>query len=89
MHALTEAVTDYCAKSMGTVGSDDPTPRLLAGLVVGIENAVIELWGRSGLTLPEIFDAAEAAVPDLTRSSRQAVDLTAREWPLPPPAPAD
>ena len=70
MHALTEAVTDYCAKSMGTVGSDDPTPRLLAGLVVGIENAVIELWGRSGLTLPEIFDAAEAAVPDLTRSGR-------------------
>ena len=71
VHALTEAVTDYCAKSMGTVGSDDPTPRLLAGLAVGVENAVIELWGRSGLTLPEIFDAAETAVPDLTSASRQ------------------
>ncbi len=70
VHALTEAVTDYCAKSMGAVGSDDPTPRLLAGLVVGIENAVIELWGRSGLTLLEIFDAAEAAVPDLARPGR-------------------
>ena len=70
VHALTEAVTDYCAKSMGAVGSDDPTPRLLAGLVVGIENAVIELWGRSGLTLLEIIDAAEATVPDLTRRGR-------------------
>jgi len=70
VHALTEAVTDYCAKSMGTVGSDDPTPRLLAGLVVGIENAVIELWGRSGLTLLEIIDAAEAAVPNLTHRGR-------------------
>jgi len=70
VHALAEAVTAYCAKSMGTVGSDDPTPRLLAGLVVGVENAVIELWGRSGLTPPEIIDAAEAAVPDLARRRR-------------------
>jgi AcrR family transcriptional regulator len=71
VHALTEVVTDYCAKSMGTVGSDDPNPRLLAGLVVGMENAVIELWGRSGLTLPEIFDAAEATVPDVMRPGRE------------------
>jgi AcrR family transcriptional regulator len=65
VHVLTEAVTSYCAKSTGGVGSDDPIPRLLAGVVVGVEMAVIELWGRSGLTLPEILDAAEAAVPDL------------------------
>ncbi len=70
VHALAEAVTDYCAKSMGAIGSDDPMPRLLAGLVVGVEMAVIELWGRSGLTLLEILDAAEAAVPDLTRRGR-------------------
>jgi len=67
VHALTEAVTSYCAMSMGAIGSDDPTPRLLAGVVVGVEMAVIELWGRSGLTLPEILDRAEAAIPDLTR----------------------
>ena len=71
VHDLTEAVTEYCAKSMGARGSDDPDPRLLAGLVVGIEMAVIELWGRSRLTLPEIFEAAEAAVPDLTRKRRR------------------
>jgi AcrR family transcriptional regulator len=70
VHDLTEAVTNYCAKSMSAIGSDDPNPRLLAGLVVGVEMAVIELWGRSGLTLPEILDAAEAAVPDLTRRRR-------------------
>ena len=71
VHDLTEAVTEYCAKSTGAGGSDDPAPRLFAGLVVGIEMAVIELWGRSRLTLPEIFESAEAAVPDLTRKRRR------------------
>ncbi len=70
VHDLTEAITDYCAKSMGTIGSDDPTPRLLAGLVVGVEMAVVELWGRSEFDLPEILEAAEATVPDLTRRRR-------------------
>ena len=67
---LTEAVTDYCAESLGAVGSDDPKPRLLAGLVVGLEMAVIELWGRSVLTLPEILDAAEHSLPELRRTRR-------------------
>lgn len=71
VHDLTEAVAGYCAKSMETLGSDDPDPRLLAGLVVGVEMAVIELWGRSRLTLPEILEAAEAAVPELTRKRRR------------------
>ena len=69
LHALTEVVTEYCAKSK-SAASDDPEPRLLAGAVVGVEMAVIELWGRSGLELPEIFDAAEASVPDLARKKR-------------------
>ncbi len=70
MHALTEAVMDYCAKSKGGAGTDDPEPRLLAGMIVGVEMAVIELWGRSGLELPEIFEAAEAVAPDLVRKRR-------------------
>jgi AcrR family transcriptional regulator len=70
LHALTEVVMDYCARSKGRSGPDDPDPRLLAGLVVGVEMAVIELWGRSSLELPEIFEAAEAAVPDLVRKRR-------------------
>jgi AcrR family transcriptional regulator len=70
LHALTEVVTDYCARSKGGAGSDDPDPRLLAGMVVGVEMAVIELWGRSSLELPEILEAAEAAAPGLVRKRR-------------------
>jgi hypothetical protein len=32
--------------------------------------AVIELWGRSGLELPDLFEAAEAAVPNLVQKKR-------------------
>jgi hypothetical protein len=32
--------------------------------------AVIELWGRSGLGLLEIFEVAEASVPILTKKER-------------------
>jgi len=70
MEALTEAVTDYCAKSKGDASAEDPEPRVLAGVVVGAEMAVIELWGRSGLELLEIFEAAEAAVPSLMQKRR-------------------
>jgi AcrR family transcriptional regulator len=70
VHALTEVVMDYCARSKGGAGPDDPDPRLLAGMIVGVEMAVIELWGRSGLELPEIFEAAEAVAPDLVRKKR-------------------
>jgi AcrR family transcriptional regulator len=71
VHELTEALTGYFAKSMGTIGSDDPDPRLLAGMVVGVSLAVIEMWGRTRLALVEILDAAEAAIPDLTRKRRR------------------
>jgi AcrR family transcriptional regulator len=72
LHDLTEAVTAFFATSMGTIGSDDPNPRLLAGMVVGVEMAVIELWGRTQLALPEILEAAAEAIPDLTtRKSRR------------------
>ena len=70
VHALTEAVVDYCVRSKRWTVTDDPEPRLLAGMVVGVEMAVLELWGRSGLELPEIFEAAEVAVPELVRKGR-------------------
>src|SRR3984957_17222078 len=70
LHALTEVVMDYCARSKGRSGPDDPEPRLQAGMVVGVEMAVIELWGRSSLELQEIFEAAEAVAPDLARKKR-------------------
>jgi AcrR family transcriptional regulator len=70
MQALTGAITDYCAKSKGDAAAEDPEPRVLAGVVVGAEMAVIELWGRSGLGLLEIFEATEAAVPSLVSKRR-------------------
>ena len=70
-HELAEAVTAYCAKSMGCLASDDPDPRLVAGVLVGVEMALLELWGRTDLTMPEIIEAAEAAVPQLTGRRRR------------------
>jgi AcrR family transcriptional regulator len=65
VHELTEAVTRYCAASLNVAESDDPRPRLFAGVLVGVEISVIELWGRSEMSLTEIFAAAETALPDL------------------------
>ncbi|MGP0029473.1 MAG: TetR family transcriptional regulator [Acidimicrobiales bacterium] len=65
LQVLTEAVTEYCARSIGLPDSDDPRPRLLAGVVVGVEMAVVELWGRSEMTLPDILGAAESVLPEL------------------------
>ena len=65
VHELTEAVTEYFAVPFGGENSDDPRPRLLAGVLVGVETSSIELWGRSGMPLSEIFDAAEAVLREL------------------------
>lgn len=65
VHALTEAVAEYCASSLGTDALADPRPRLLAGVVVGVEASAIELWGRSSVPVAEILDAAERVVPGL------------------------
>ena len=75
---------DYCVRSSGGTGLADPEPRLLAGMVAGVEMAVIELRGRSGLELPEIFKAAEGAVPDLVRKGRAGPHQHERHFrPLP------
>jgi TetR/AcrR family transcriptional regulator, regulator of mycofactocin system len=70
-HELAEVVTAYCAKSMGCLASDDPDPRLVAGVLVGVEMALMELWGRTDLTMVDIINAAEAAVPQLAGRRRR------------------
>lgn len=64
-HALTEAFTAYCAACIGTDPTDDVRPRLLAGVLVGVESSVVELWGRTRAALGEILDAAERSIPGL------------------------
>ena len=67
---------DYCAKSMETLGSDDPDPRLLAGMVVGVEMAVIELWGRSGLDPSGDPRGGRGGGPGLDPEETARIDLT-------------
>jgi len=57
--ALMDALTAYCARSLGADPVTDARPRLLAGILAGAEMAAVETWGRSDLTLAEILGAAE------------------------------
>ncbi len=73
-HALTEAFTAYCAACLGLDPRDDVRPRVLAGVIVGMESSVVELWGRSHVPLREILDAAEQSVPGLRSGAGEASD---------------
>ncbi len=44
---LMDVITDYCASSIGADASTDPLPRIMAGRVVGIDEAMVEAIGRS------------------------------------------
>jgi hypothetical protein len=59
---LLDAVTAYCARSLGVNAARDPRPRVLAGIVVGVELAIVESLGRLNSTLAEIVDAAEQSI---------------------------
>ena len=41
--------------------------------------ALMELWGRTDLTMPDIINAADAAVPQLTGRRRRRLDLILAE----------
>ena len=60
--ALLDAATAYCARSLGVDAAKDPRPRVLAGIVVGVELAIVESLGRLDSTLAEIVDAAERSI---------------------------
>jgi len=57
---LIDAVSAYCAVSLGVDGSRDARPRLYGGIIAGANMALIELLGRSELTGQELAGAAEA-----------------------------
>ena len=63
--ALLDAVTAYCARSLGVEAASDPRPRVLAGIVVGVELAMVESLGRLTSTLAEIVDVAERSIGTL------------------------
>jgi AcrR family transcriptional regulator len=67
--ALLEAVSAYCARSLGVDETRDARPCVLAGIVVGVEFAVVESLGRISSTLPEIVSAAERSLRALDRAA--------------------
>jgi AcrR family transcriptional regulator len=60
--SLLDAVTAYCAQSLGVDAAKDPRPRVLAGIAVGVELAIVESIGRLNSTPAEIIDAAERSI---------------------------
>jgi len=70
--ALLDAVTAYCARSLVVDAATDPRPRVLAGIVVGVELAIVESFGRLDSTLTEIVDAAERSIGALGQVATSA-----------------
>lgn len=57
--AILDAVSAYCATSLGVDPARDARPRLYAGMIAGADMAIIELWGRSKLTRAELGCVAD------------------------------
>src|SRR5690625_4186821 len=67
---LLDALSAYCAASLGVDAAHDARPRLYAGVIAGADMAVIELWGRSALTPDRVSQAAETFFAVLSASLR-------------------
>jgi len=71
--ALLEAVAAYCHRSLWPVASNDVRSRLMAGIVVGVELAMVEALGRSDSTLGEIIEMAEHSIGLLGRATQGSI----------------
>jgi AcrR family transcriptional regulator len=71
--ALLEAVARYCHRSLAPAESNDVRSRLLAGIVVGVELAMVEALGRSQSTLGEIIEVAEHSIGLLDRATQAGI----------------
>jgi AcrR family transcriptional regulator len=67
---LMEAMTEYCARSLGVDAASDVRPRLLAGVVAGAELAIVEMITRSELSVSEIAAQADVVMRDLWGGDR-------------------
>ena len=84
MQALTEAVTDYCAKSKGDGAAEDPEPRVLAGVVVGAEMAVISSGVDRGWTARDLRSSrGSCSQPDAKESDQTPLTPFVRNRLLP------
>ena len=55
-------MANYCTKSIGSDPIAISYAHILAGMVVGVESAIIEMWGRSDRRSPEILEVVERAI---------------------------
>ncbi|MDO8361515.1 MAG: helix-turn-helix domain-containing protein [Actinomycetota bacterium] len=58
-HALLDALTTYGIRCLGTQPAEEVRARLTAGVIVGMELAMIEMLGRSTLSAEEIVAITE------------------------------
>jgi AcrR family transcriptional regulator len=65
IEALVEAMTEYCARSLGLDEAHDVRPRMVASIVAGAELALVEMITRSDLSVSEIADQAAHVMRDL------------------------
>jgi AcrR family transcriptional regulator len=65
MHALNDALVAYCERSLGVDAAVDPRPRVIAGLLMGVEFALIETAARAPAAFAGVVDAATSAVKAL------------------------
>jgi hypothetical protein len=63
-YAIYGALTEYCERSLGVDANVDPRPRLVAGLLSGIELALVESASR----VPDLVDDAIDAAADAVRA---------------------
>jgi AcrR family transcriptional regulator len=61
-YAVHGALTEYCERSLGVDASADPRPGLLAGLLAGIELALVDSASRHPDHLDAVVAASEEAV---------------------------
>ena len=70
LEAMLDALSAYVARCLRADPHTDVRPRLYAGLLAGVDVALVEMWGRSAFTTRQaIYDQAERAIVALTRRS--------------------
>lgn len=69
-YAINGALTEYCERSLAVDANADPRPRLIAGLLTGVELAVAESGTRAPDLLDQVVDAATDALRTVPQDLR-------------------
>jgi AcrR family transcriptional regulator len=81
-YAVNAALLEYCERSLGVDANVDPRPRVIAGLLTGIELALVEAGSRVPGVLDAVIDTAADVVRATPRGPRVARRPGRRTKPL-------